>query len=260
MRILVTGGAGFVGSSVVSDLLARGIRVRVIDKARVALPELTNSALEVIEGDIENRETVQKAMEGVDVVYHLADTFSSKSEEVLDIDVKGNINLLESAAACGIKHFLFASTHRVYGRPRYLPIDEEHPLNPEESGRALYAIFKLTNEKLCLWYWREHGLPISIFRFWWSFGHDIGGRALRTLIDTALKGQPIRVPLEAGGNFLHNEDAARAFSLATLNVSSQIRHQKWSFYPERNGKVMSQLGLIGVSPTYATLTLTKRNV
>jgi len=217
MRILATGGAGFVGSSVVSDLLARGIRVRVIDKARVALPELTNSALEVVQGGIEDREMAQRAMKGTDVVYHLADTFSAKADDVLDIDVKGNINLLETAVAYGIKHFLFASTHRVYGRPRYLPIDEDHPLNPEESGRALYAIFKLANEKLCLRYWREHGLPVTIFRFWWSFGHEIGGRALRTLVDSALKGQPIRVPQEAGGNFLHNEDAARAFYLATLN-------------------------------------------
>lgn len=215
MRVLVTGGAGFVGSSVVSDLVARGIEVRVIDKARGALP-LRNATLEIVEGGVEDRETVQQAMKGIDVVYHLADTFSSQSDEVLDIDVKGNINLLETAAACGIRHFLFASTHRVYGRPRYLPIDEEHPLNPEESGRALYAIFKLANEKLCLSYWRERGLPVTIFRFWWSFGHEIGGRALRTLIDTALKGQPIRVPQEAGGSFLHNDDAARAFYLATL--------------------------------------------
>ena len=217
MRILVTGGAGFVGSSVVSDLLARGIEVRGIDKARGALPRLRNATLEVIQGGIEDRETVQQAMKGVDVVYHLADTFSSEPYEVLDIDVKGNINLLETAAACGIRHFLFASTHRVYGRPRYLPIDEEHPLNPEESGRALYAIFKLANEKLCLWYWRGHDLPVTIFRFWWSFGHEIGGRALRALIDTALKGQPIRVPEGAGGSFLHNDDAAGAFYMATLN-------------------------------------------
>ena len=217
MRILVTGGAGFVGSTVVSDLVARGIEVRALDRAGGALAALESPALEVIEGGTEDRETVQHALKGIDVVYHLADTFSSQSDEVLDIDVKGNINLLETAAACGIRHFVFASTHRVYGRPRHLPIDEEHPVNPEESGRALYAIFKLANEKLCLWYWREHGLPVTIFRFWWSFGHEIGGRALRTLIDTALKGQPIRVPQEAGGNFLHNDDAAGAFYLASLN-------------------------------------------
>lgn len=217
MRILVTGGAGFVGSSVVSDLVARGIEVRVIDRAEGALAAVESPAVEVIEGGTEDRETVQHALKGIDVVYHLADTFSSKSDEVLDIDVKGNINLLETAAACGVRHFVFTSTHRVYGKPRYLPIDEEHPVNPEESGRALYAIFKLANEKLCLWYWRERGLPVTIFRFWWSFGHEIGGRALRTLIDTALKGQPIRVPREAGGNFLHNDDAAYAFYLASLN-------------------------------------------
>lgn len=215
MRVLVTGGAGFVGSSVVSYLLARGTDVRVIDKA--GGPALRKANLEIIEGDIEDREMVQQAMPGIDVVYHLADTFSSEPGRLLDTDVRGNINLLESAAACGVRHFIFASTHRVYGRPRYLPVDEEHPLNPEESGRAVHAIIKLANEKLCLWYWWEHGLPVTIFRFWWSFGHEIGGRALRTLIDTALKGEPVRVPPEAGGNFLHNDDAASAFYLASLN-------------------------------------------
>ena len=217
MRILVTGGAGFVGSSIVSDLVAKGVEVRVIDKAKGAMAEVRSARLEFVEGGIEYRATVQQALQGVDAIYHLADTFSSKPDEVPDIDVKGNINLLETAVACGVKHFLFASTHRIYGRPRHLPMGEDHPLNPDESGRALYAIFKLANEKLCLWYWREYGLPVTIFRFWWSLGQEIGGRALRTLIDAALNGQRIMVPGEAGGNFLHNEDAAQGFYLATLN-------------------------------------------
>ena len=215
MKALVTGGAGFVGTGVVGDLLARGIEVRVIDRAKG--PEPGEANLEVIQGGIEDREAVQRAMPGIDVVYHLADTFSSELDTALSIDIRGNSNLLETALQYGVRHFIFASTHRVYGRPRYSPIDEEHPLNPEESGRALHAIFKLANEKLCLWYWQERGLPVTMFRFWWSFGHEIGGRALRTLIDTALKGEPVRVPLEAGGSFLHNDDAARAFFLATLN-------------------------------------------
>ncbi len=217
MRILVTGGAGFIGRSVVNDLLAHEIEVRVLDKTKGVLAQLENPALEIIEGGTEDEEAVQQAMKDVDVIYHLAETFSSQPHEVVDIDVKGNVNLLETATKCGIKHFLFASTHRVYGKPRYLPVDEEHPLHPEESGRALYAIFKLANEKLCLSYWREHGLPITIFRFWWSFSHEIRGKALRTVIDTALKEEPIRVPEKAGGNFLHNDDAAYAFRLATLN-------------------------------------------
>ena len=218
MKILVTGGAGFIGSSVVNDLLAHGVEVRVLDKTKGVLVELKNPALEIVEGSTEDQEAVQRAMKDVDVIYHLAETFSSHPHEALDIDVKGNVNLLEAAAKCGIKHFLFASTYRVYGKPRYLPVDEEHPLHPEESGRALHAIFKLANEKLCLSYWRERGLPVTIFRFWWSFSHEIGGRALRAVIDTALGGEPITVPEKAGGNFLHNnDDAACAFRLAMLN-------------------------------------------
>jgi len=217
MRILVTGGAGFIGRSVVDELLAHGFEVRVLDKTRGNLAELETPALEVIEGGIEDQEVVERAVKDVDGICHLAETFSSHSDEVLDIDVRGNINLLEAATKCGIKHFILASTHRVYGKPRYLPVDEEHPLHPEESGRALYAIFKLANEKLCLSYWFEYGLPVTIFRFWWAFSHEIGGRALRATIDTALEGKPITVPEKAGGNFLHNDDAASAFRLAMLN-------------------------------------------
>jgi len=216
MRILVTGGAGFMGSSLVRDLIAREVEVRVLDKEKGALTELKARNLEIVEGRIENREAVKHAMENVDIVYHLAESYSPQPYEVLDIDVKGNINLLEEAAEHGIKHFLFTSTHRVYGKPRYLPINEEHPLNPEESGRALYAICKLVNEKLCLQYYRERSLPITIFRLWWAFSSEIGGRALRNAIDTALKDGVIRIPEEAGGSFLHNDDLVRAFRSATL--------------------------------------------
>jgi len=220
MKILVTGGAGFIGSAIVKELVASGVEVRVIDKVRGSLDELKSPGLEIIEGGIEDKATVQKVTRDIDVIYHLAETFSSKPYEVVDIDVKGNINLLAAAVENNVKHFLFASTHRVYGRPRYLPVDENHPLNPEESGRALYAIFKIANEKLCRHYWQEHGLPVTIFRFWWSFSQNIGGKALRNAIDTALKGDIIRVPGQAGGNFLHNDDAIRAFQLATLNQNA----------------------------------------
>lgn len=217
MRILVTGGAGFMGNSIVRDLVARGVEVRVLDKTKGALAELEAPNLEVFEGRIEDPEAVQEAMKNVEVVYHLAESYRPQPYEVLDIDVRGNINLLEAAAEHGIKHFLFTSTHRVYGKPRYLPIKEEHPLNPEESGRALYAICKLTNEKLCLHYCREHSLPITIFRLWWAFSSEIGGRALRNVIDTALKGGLIRIPEEAGGSFLHNDDLVGAFQSAALD-------------------------------------------
>jgi UDP-glucose 4-epimerase len=201
MRILVTGGAGFMGKTIVSDLLAHGYDVRVLDKNVQPLAGLNNSHLELVTGGIED----------------LAETFSFNPFEVLDVDIKGNLILLTEAVTQKVRHFLFTSTHRVYGRPFYIPVDEEHPLHAEESGRAVYASAKLANEKMCLTFWQEQQLPVTIFRFWWAFSNEIGGRVLRNMVDAALKGETLRVPERAGGNFLYNDDAALALRLATDN-------------------------------------------
>jgi UDP-glucose 4-epimerase len=219
MKALVTGGAGFVGMSLVNDLLARSIKVRVLDKTRGELDTLGNPSLEIIEAGIEDRQAVQQAVRDIDVIYHLAETFSDDPYEVIDVDIRGNINLLESAGKHNVKHFFFISTHRVYGKPRYTPMDEEHPLRPEESRRPMYSISKLTREQLCLTYWRERGLPVTIFRWFYSISPDraLQGRALTTLIDNALKNKPIKVPEKGGGDFFLADDAVLAFRLATLN-------------------------------------------
>ncbi len=231
MRILVTGGGGFMGRTVVNDLLSHSYMVRVLDKNLEGLSGIKHPSLELVQGGIEDLSKVKEVMKEIDAVYHLAETFSSDPYEVLNVDVKGNLNLLKEAKEQGVKHYLFASTHRVYGRPRQIPLTEDHPFHPEESGRAIYATAKLANEKLCLTYFEEQKLPVSIFRFWWAFSHEIGGRVLRNLIDAALKSETIRVPERAGGNFLHNDDAALALRLATLkketfgeafNISSGI--------------------------------------
>src|SRR3990172_9532570 len=158
MRVLVTGGAGAVGSVLVKTLLSAGNEVRVLDKSPGRLLEHKEPRLEVITGGIEDEATASRAVEGVEAVYQLAESFLAKPPEVFQIDVKGNINLLEAACASGVRHFIFSSTTRVYGKPQRLPIDEEHPREPENSGRPLYAVSKFTNEKLCLLYQRERGL------------------------------------------------------------------------------------------------------
>jgi len=219
MKALVTGGAGFIGMSLVNDLLARNTEVMVLDKTRGDLDALKNPALKIIEAGIEDRQAVQQAVQGIDVIYHLAETFSSDPYEIIDIDIRGNVNLLESAVENSVKQFFFVSTHRVCGRPRYIPMDEEHPLHPEESRRPMYSISKLTREQLCLTYWRERGLPATIFRWFYSISPDraMQGRALTTLIDNALRNEPIKVPGKGGGDFFLADDAALAFRLATLN-------------------------------------------
>ncbi len=216
MVALVTGGAGFIGRALVEYLLAQGVTVRVLDKAAESLRAASNPSLELVAGGVEDGEAVKNALSGCSVVYHLAETFSADPDEVLDVDVRGTLNLLREASAQGVQHFLFTSTHRVYGRPRVNPITEEHPLHPEESGRPFYAAAKLMNERLCLSYFVERALPVTLFRFWWAFSAEIGGRALRKLVDAGLRGDVVRVPEQGGGNFLHIDDAVLCLSLATL--------------------------------------------
>ncbi len=220
MKVLVTGGAGFMGKTVVRDLLAHDYDVRVLDKDVAGLSGMKNARLELMAGGIEDAAKVKEAVSGCNVIYHLAETFSSDPYEVLDVDIRGNLNLLKEAKEQSVRHFLFTSTHRVYGEPRYLPVDEEHPLHAEESGRAVYAAAKLANEKLCLTYWEEQDLPVTVFRFWWAFSDEIGGKVLRNMVDAAIKGETIRVPERAGGNFLYNDDAAQAMRLAVEDCIS----------------------------------------
>ncbi|MDP2954441.1 MAG: NAD(P)-dependent oxidoreductase [Chloroflexota bacterium] len=217
MRFLVTGGAGFVGHTVVRSLLQEGHQVRVLDKVAGRLAGLAHPGLELLRGGVEETDKVRRAVDGVEVVYHMAESFLSDPIQVFDIDVRGTLNLLEASAQAGVRHFLFTSTARVYGKPRSRRVNELHPLMPEQAGQPLYAVSKVTAEKLCLLYGKERQLPVTIFRFWWAYFSEIGGRALRNMADAALRGQVIRVPQEAGGSFLHNDDTALALRLATLN-------------------------------------------
>lgn len=216
MEILVTGGAGSIGSALVQELLEHNHNVRVMDKAIEKLRRLDNPNLALIQGGIEDKEKALSATRGVDVVYHLAESFSKDPYEVLNIDIQGNLNMLTAAVASKVKHFIFMSTHRVYGRPRHNPVNEDHPLHPEESGRPVYGAAKVANEKLCLAWWHDEKLPVTIFRPWWSFYPGIRGKVLRSMIDAALAGKIIYVPEQSGGNFIHHRDATLALRLAML--------------------------------------------
>jgi len=172
-RILVTGGAGFIGSHVVERLLSGGARVRVLDNLstgrRENLPR--DGKLEFVADDIRDVGAVARAMREVTGVIHLA-AVASVQASVDDprgthaSNFDGTLNLLEAARNAGVGRFLYASSAAVYGDGAPLPVTEDARLNPLTP----YAADKLAGEHYLGFYCRQHGLNGTAFRFFNIYG------------------------------------------------------------------------------------------
>src|ERR1700724_252802 len=154
MKILITGGAGFVGSATADQLLDAGAaEVRVLDNfVRGNLRNLENAKKKgdviVIEGDIRDADVVDSAVDGVDYVFHQAalriTRCAEAPREAVQVLIDGASNVLESAVRHKVKKIVAASSASVYGDPSYLPMDENHPFN----NRTLYGAGKISNEQM----------------------------------------------------------------------------------------------------------------
>ena len=206
MKVLVTGGAGYVGSHLVDALRQARHAVRVLD--------LRPAGCDFIQGSVADPRLVAQAVRDVEVVYHLAWGFHPGEErrEIRE-NLLGTLNLLEAALAAEVRHFLFASTAVVYGPTGPVRVAEEHPCHPERStiGGPVYGITKLACEKVCLVYQRRD-LPVTILRMHGVFSEGHLG-PFGQMIRQALAGEPVKAMREAGGEYAHLEDVLRAFLL-----------------------------------------------
>ena len=222
-KILVTGGAGSCGRYLTASLLARGYEVRVIDKDVEPLRRLGSKGLALFQAGLEDRDALKPAVDGVDAVLHLAWSFSEDPLEVLEKDLRGHIYLLEEMAFRKVRHLVYASTAVVYGKPRYSPIDEEHPLRVEEARKPLYGIAKAAAEKLCLMYGktRERRPPSSVSggRTETRSAASICGRCSRP----HRREPPLEVPADSGGSFLHMADLAQGVKRCLFNPKAYGR-------------------------------------
>jgi UDP-glucose 4-epimerase len=169
---------------------------------------------------VEDAGTVAETTCGAEVIIHLAWSFSDDPLVLLEQDLRGHLLLLDAARLQGVRHFVYTSTAVVYGKPARVPIDEDHPLRVLEARKPAYGMAKEFAEKLTLLAARTEGLPVTILRFWWAFGEEIGGRHLRDMLRTAATGAPNRVPADCGGSFLSMEDLNLAMELILLNPGS----------------------------------------
>jgi UDP-glucose 4-epimerase len=216
--VLVTGGAGFIGSHLVESL--RDSRVRVLDDFSTGkvqnLEHLAGRAQpEIFRGDLRDRGVLERALAGVEVVFHLACRGVRHSignpEENHEVNARGTLLLLSEAKRTGVRRFVHVSSSEVYGTARQVPMDEEHPCYPE----TVYGAAKLAGEAYARAFHRTYGLPTVIVRPFNNFGprsHHEGdaGEVIPRFAVWALNG--IRPVIFGDGtqtrDFLYVEDTA----------------------------------------------------
>jgi UDP-glucose 4-epimerase len=179
MKIFVTGGAGYIGSHVVYELCDMGYQVTIYDDLSLGRKENIDERAEFILGSTLDPNTLSKVLNNgeYDAVIHLAAWKAAgesmlKPEKYSQNNIIGSMNLLNAVSEVGIKYFVFSSTAAVYGFPDYLPIDEDHPIQPSNY----YGFTKIEIEKNLKWYSEIKGLKYAALRYFNAAGYDVKGR------------------------------------------------------------------------------------
>ena len=196
-KVLVTGGTGFIGSHLTELLVEKGFDVVVFDRynSNNDWVWLENSKykndFEVILGDIRDYDSVSKAIEGCDIIFHLAALIGIPYSYVSPLayirtNIEGTYNVLESAKALNTEQVLVTSTSETYGTAQYVPIDEKHPL----VGQSPYSASKISADQMTISYFKSFELPVKLVRPFNTYGPRQSARAIiPTIISQILNGQ-----------------------------------------------------------------------
>ncbi|MDB5085328.1 MAG: epimerase [Bacilli bacterium] len=207
MKIVVTGGAGFIGSHLVERLLQAGHQVGTLDNLSTGrIVFLTNDQYKhnhtLVQGSVTDRALLEKLMDQCDVVFHLAAMLGVKNTvenplQIIESNIDGTRNVLEMAYKKHVK-VIFSSTSEIYGKNQTLPFQEssDRVLGPTSIHRWCYATAKALDEHLCFAY-ADKGLPVTIVRYFNAYGPRQSssqyGQVVPRFITAALKNEPIEV-------------------------------------------------------------------
>lgn len=237
---LVTGGAGFLGASLVKRLLAAGERVRVLDddsRGKASRLAGLKGDLEIVRGDVRDAGAVHAAAEGMDAVVHLAfvngtEFFYSKPDLVLEVGVKGIVNVLDACRARRVPELVLASSSEVYQMPPVVPTDETVPLVVPDlwNPRYSYGAAKIISEVMAVNYGRSGFKRVTIFRPHNVYGPDMGWEhvipqfVLRMKRLAAEGTGPVRFPVQGTGRetraFVYIDD----FTDGVMKVIERGKH------------------------------------
>ena len=222
-KIMVTGANGFIGSHLTEELVRRGHSVRAFVRYNSfdswgwldhSEPEIIN-ALDVFPGDIRDPYTVKKAMEGCDVVFHLAALIAIPysyycPESYFDTNIKGTLNILQAARELGTERILHTSTSEVYGTAQYVPMPESHPLHAQSP----YSASKIGADQMAMAFYCSFGTPVSIVRPFNTYGPRQSNRAVIPTIITQIAQGACKIRLGAltpTRDFNYIKDTVRGF-------------------------------------------------
>ena len=226
LKVLVTGGAGFIGSHVVDRLVREGYEVRVLDNLTTGKLEniqghLSSDKIEFVKGDIRDLSTVKESLENIDAVIHFAALVSvplsiENPNLTFDINLLGTLNLLRSSVEKNINRFVFISSCAVCGDPKLLPVTEETPANPISP----YAESKLIGERYCQGFSERDLLQTVILRFFNVYGPRQGKNDYSGVITRFADLAKNKSPLTIYGDGLQTRDFVNVTDIAEAVLAS----------------------------------------
>jgi len=194
-KVLVTGADGFIGSHLVEALFKEGYQVKAFVYYNSfnswgwldTFPEEIIKNIEIFAGDIRDPHGVRQAMQGCDVVFHLAALISipysyHSPDMYIDTNVKGTLNIVQAARELGISKVIHTSTSEVYGTARFVPITEDHPL----QGQSPYSASKIGADQIAMSFYHAFNTPVSIVRPFNTYGPRQSSRAIIPTIITQI--------------------------------------------------------------------------
>jgi len=224
-KVLIVGGAGFIGSHTADILMEQGIKVRVLDNLssghRTNLP-VSHPLMEFIEGDMRNAETVKEVMQGISHVVHLAAQVSvvaslEDPEFSAQQNIIGYLNVLDAAKNAGVKRMVYASSAAIYGEPPSLPLDEEMDV----KQLSPYGLEKQVNEEYADLYYRLHGFSALGMRFFNVYGPRQDPKSpYAGVIALFMDRIKDNLPLTMNGDGEHTRDFIYVRDVARTNVEA----------------------------------------
>lgn len=232
--ILITGGAGFIGSHLAEEYIKKAGIVKVLDDfSGGSINNVRNlfnyRKFKLIRGDVRDKKVVEKAIDGIDVVFHLAaqvhvDKSIINPRYVFEVNTFGTLNILDSALENDVELVIYASSSEAYGSAQYVPMDEKHPLNPASP----YAASKTAADRLCFAYYNTYKLPVVIVRCFNTYGprqSDAGyAAAIPKFIRRVMQSLP---PVIYGDgkqtrDYMYVKDAVKAYDLVLNSYENLV--------------------------------------